>query len=149
MLTFKAFRLAATASTVGLVPLLPAPMAALAAPPPANSVGVDRSGWVDAEGAVTLSGSYRCSAPAKPGSVFVGSNIRQGLQSSGVGGSTAVCDGKAHRWRNTGHANQTPRGPGGVQADASLLWLERNRQGIPVPHVLATTERDITLVARP
>ncbi len=71
---------------------------------PAEYVTVDPEGRVTADGAVTLSGTYRCTAGTGP--VFVSSSVSQGTPTInyGIGGTGAVCDGEEHRWQNSGTA---------------------------------------------
>lgn len=99
-------RSAALAAAAGAALLLPAAPAATAAPHDARlvaeSVTVDPTGRIAADGSVTLSGTYRCTGGSGP--VFVSSTVSQSDPSArfGVGGTRAVCDGLEHRWVNTG-----------------------------------------------
>ncbi|MFI1420046.1 DUF6299 family protein [Streptomyces sp. NPDC020731] len=122
-----------------------APAPASAAPSaPSESVTVDKEGRM-ADGSVTLSGTYRCSGGDGP--VFVSSSVNRPSSDVhySVGGTRAVCDGKEHRWQNTGTVPGDALEAGRAHVEATLLEL---RPGgillVPVFH--AVEHRDITLV---
>ncbi|MFI9203437.1 DUF6299 family protein [Streptomyces sp. NPDC053048] len=126
------------------------PEAAAAAPPerPPNTFTIDRTARLAPDGTITLTGTYRCTVVAQPaGTVYVGSNIRQGGITHGIGGSVAACDGKEHRWRNSALPYRTRYRPGPARADGTLMQFKKDKSGIPLPHFLAVaSERDVTLV---
>ncbi|MGW4025648.1 DUF6299 family protein [Streptomyces sp. NPDC005009] len=122
-----------------------APSPASAAPAaPSESVTVDAAGRM-ADGSVTLSGTYRCLGGDGP--VFVNSSVSRPSSDThySVGGTRAVCDGKEHRWENTGTVPAGALEAGRARVEATLMELRPS--GIlllPVPH--AVEHRDITLV---
>jgi hypothetical protein len=126
-----------------------------------DTVTVDRVGRLAADGTLTLSGTYRCTAATGP--VFVGSSVSQdpprdstedsarpaGHAASvqhGIGGTRAVCDGAAHRWVNTGRTAPYTLRPGAAHVEATLVELRA--QGLALlPHFHDVRRQDITLVA--
>ncbi|WP_432083320.1 DUF6299 family protein [Streptomyces sp. WAC 04229] len=143
-------RSAVLAAAAGAALFLPAAPAATAAPADTHlvteSVTVDRTGRVAADGTVTLSGTYRCTAAG--GAVFVSSSVRQGDSSvrHGIGGTRAVCDGLEHRWVNTGTPSAEALKPGAAHVEATLMEL-RTTSGLPLPSFHALQGQDVTLVA--
>ncbi|MFI7349655.1 DUF6299 family protein [Streptomyces sp. NPDC049936] len=148
-------RSAVLAAAAGAALFLPAAPAATAAstdtpadtPAVTESVTVDRTGRVAADGTVTLTGTYRCTAA--DGTVFVSSVVRQGDDSSvrhGIGGTRAVCDGKEHRWTNTGTLSTGALKPGAAHVEATLMEL-RITSGLPLPSFHARKDQDVKLVA--
>ncbi|WP_432100678.1 DUF6299 family protein [Streptomyces sp. WAC 04229] len=144
-------RSAVLAAAAGAALFLPAAPAATAAstdtPAVTESVTVDRTGRVAADGTVTLTGTYRCTAA--DGAVFVSSVVRQGDDSSvrhGIGGTRAVCDGKEHRWTNTGTLSTGALKPGAANVEATLMEL-RITSGLPLPSFHARKDQDVKLVA--
>ncbi|MEU3661463.1 DUF6299 family protein [Streptomyces sp. NPDC032940] len=133
----------AAAAGAALV-LLAAPAATAASSAPTETVTVDSTGRVAADGTVTLSGTYRCAPGTGP--VYVSSSISQGDDSTeyGVGGSRAVCDGVLHQWTNTGKPSRVLE-PGAAHVDATLVEL-RPLGIIPLPSFHALSKQDITLV---
>ncbi|MGR6973344.1 DUF6299 family protein [Streptomyces cynarae] len=111
-----------------------------------DEVTVDPTGYLAADGTLTLSGTYRCTGGA--GSpVFVSSSISQGdpRVQHGVGGTLAVCDGAEHRWTDS----ETRRGaytPGPAQVEATLMEL--NGSGLPLPRFRAVRQQDVTVTAK-
>ncbi|AWW37091.1 MULTISPECIES: DUF6299 family protein [Streptomyces] len=131
--------------------VLAAALAVLAAAPsapasaaPDETVTVDPSGRISADGTITLSGTYRCTGGTGP--VFVSSSVAQGTlgASRGIGGTRAVCDGLTHRWENTGQAGPATLRAGTARVEATLVEL-RPQGGLPLPYFHATRQRDITL----
>jgi hypothetical protein len=119
------------------------PASAAAPAAPADSVTVDAEGRI-ADGILTLSGTYRCTAATGP--VYVSSSVRQASSSIqyAIGGTRAVCDGKEHRWANTG---RTPGDLKAGPAHAEITLLELRPSGIlPLPVARAVQRQDITLV---
>ena len=98
-----------------------------------------------ADGAITVSGSYQCSAD-HVGTVLVGGTVEQADLHAAIGGSVATCDGRPHTWRTTGQ----PYGaflPGPARGDATLVELHAGESLIPVlPNILAHDTRDVTIV---
>ncbi|MET9388645.1 DUF6299 family protein [Streptomyces sp. NPDC002928] len=135
--------LAGAATAAAALFLLAAP-AAPATADPSESVTVDSTGRVDADGTVTLSGTYRCSGNTGP--VFVSSSVGQDSSDirHGIGGTRAVCDGVKHRWENTGRTSPDTLKPGAARVEAVVMELRPD--GILIlPVVHADKERDITL----
>ncbi|WP_077801254.1 DUF6299 family protein [Streptomyces sp. JHA26] len=135
--------LAALAAAAGAALLLPAAPAATAKAAPTETVTVDSTGRVAADGTVTLSGTYRCVPGTGP--VYVSSTVSQGDSDGyGIGGTRAVCDGVLHHWTNTGTPSRVLE-PGAAHVDATLLEL-RPFGIIPLPTFHALSKQDITLV---
>ncbi|MER6168207.1 DUF6299 family protein [Streptomyces violaceorubidus] len=138
----------ATAAGAGLL-LLTAP-AATAAPHDARlvaeSVTVDPTGRIAADGSITLSGTYRCTGGTGP--VYVSSTVSQSDPSAryGVGGTRAVCDGLEHRWVNTGTPDTVVLKPGAAHVEATLMEL-RPMGIVPLPSFHARQGQDVTLTA--
>jgi hypothetical protein len=107
-----------------------------------DAVTIDRTGQISADGTLTLTGAYRCS-PLRSRPVLVGSNVSQGGIQVGIGGTTAVCDGREHTWRNTGRAGGR-LAPGVAAGEATLLVLS-SRGFIPHPVVLTMDRREVNL----
>jgi hypothetical protein len=130
------------------VPLVSAPAANASAPVPAGTeaVTVDPTGTLTADGTVTLSGTYRCSGNSGP--AYVSSSLAQGDGPArhGVGGTSAVCDGLTHTWRNTGQVGADALDVGAAQVEATVMEL-RPSGGLPLPHFHAARRQDVTLVA--
>lgn len=137
-----------TAAAAALL-LLTAPSAGALSRPaePAGlseTVTVDPTARLTADGTVTLSGTYRCTGGRGP--VFVSSSLSQVGVTSGtdVGGTTAVCDGAEHRWTNTDRTEPGRFEPGAAKVEATLLELRSD--GLPLPLFHAAREQDVTLV---
>ncbi|MFC8868894.1 DUF6299 family protein [Streptomyces sp. NPDC057148] len=142
-------RSAALATAAGAALFLLAAPAATAAPHDARhvteSVTVDPTGRIAADGTVTLSGTYRCIAGTGP--VYVSSTVSQSDPSVryGVGGTRAVCDGLEHRWVNTGTPDSVTLKPGAAHVEATLMEL-RPMGIVPLPSFHARHGQDVTLV---
>ncbi|GAA3496564.1 hypothetical protein GCM10019016_036650 [Streptomyces prasinosporus] len=119
-----------------------APSAVSAAP--AETVTVDSVGRM-ADGSVTLSGTYRCTDATGP--VYVSSSVRQGSSaySHSVGGTRAVCDGREHRWENTGNVSDDALKAGPAHVEATIVEM-RSEGVLVLPHFHAVQRQDITLV---
>ncbi|MEU4995065.1 DUF6299 family protein [Streptomyces sp. NPDC021622] len=131
------------ALSAAAIPLLIAGFAA-AAPAHAgqfDDLTVNGTGKIATDGTITLSGTYRCLPDDSPGPVFVGSTLVQGGESTGIGGTHAVCDGQVHEWTNTSKGTTTgsryARGEATVRAH--LVKLD-TRSGLPMPQLLAHEE---------
>ncbi|WP_217245849.1 DUF6299 family protein [Streptomyces sp. AC602_WCS936] len=142
-------RSAALATAAGAALFLLAAPAATAAPHDARhvteSVTVDPTGRIAADGTVTLSGTYRCTGGTGP--VYVSSTVSQSDPSVryGVGGTRAVCDGLEHRWVNTGTPDSVTLKPGAAHVEATLMEL-RFTGIVPLPSFHARHGQDVTLV---
>ncbi|MGW7258968.1 DUF6299 family protein [Streptomyces sp. NPDC054834] len=125
--------------------LLFAAAVAPAAADPYETVTVDPTGRVAADGTVSLSGTYRCTAGTGP--VFVSSSVGQSALSvtHGIGGTVARCDGAEHRWNNSGRIPGDAVRPGVAHVEATILEL-RPQNGLPLPYFHAVRQRDVTLV---
>ncbi|MGW1323877.1 DUF6299 family protein [Streptomyces antibioticus] len=110
----------------------------------AESVTVDATGRVAADGTVTLSGTYRCVAGTDP--VFVSSSVRQGSEDlrHGIGGTRAVCDGAERTWQNTGRTSLTTLKPGAAEVEVTVMELS-TASGLPLPRFHAVGQQDVTL----
>ncbi|MEU0221612.1 DUF6299 family protein [Streptomyces sp. NPDC006265] len=119
----------------------PATASALA---PTGSVSVDDVGRNTADGAVTLSGTYRRTSSSGPD--FVSSSAGQGVSTTrhGVGGTRAVCDGAEYRWGE--HRPDRARRvlAGAAHVEATLMEL-RTFGGLPLPSFHAVQGQDVTL----
>ncbi|GHH92062.1 DUF6299 family protein [Streptomyces capillispiralis] len=136
-------------AVAGAALLLGAAAAAPSVAAPAAPLAPTASMTVDAEGriagdTVTLSGTYRCTVDT--GEVYVASSVNQASSSIryAIGGTRAVCDGKEHRWENTGKVPAGALKAGGAHVEATLLELRPSGLILlPVPH--AVRHQDITL----
>ncbi len=142
-------RSAALAAAAGAALFLLAAPAATAAPHDARqvteSVTIDATGRIAADGTVTLSGTYRCTGSTGP--VFVSSSVSQSDPSVrySVGGTPAVCDGLEHRWVDTGTTDAGKLKPGAAHVEATLVEL-RPMGIVPLPSFHARHSQDVTLV---
>ncbi|MFF6783907.1 DUF6299 family protein [Streptomyces sp. NPDC012510] len=111
---------------------------------PFETVTIDPTGYVAPDGALTLSGTYRCLGGNGP--VFVSSSLQQGDSRvrKGVGGTSAVCDGADHTWTNTDKADPGRFLPGRARVEATLMELSGG--GLPLSRFHAVKQQDITLV---
>ncbi|MFI2375422.1 DUF6299 family protein [Streptomyces sp. NPDC018964] len=111
---------------------------------PGESVTVDAKGRM-ADGAVTLSGTYRCLGGDGP--VFVSSSVGRSASDSHYsgGGTRAVCDGEEHRWEDTATVPDGALEAGRAHAEATLVEL-RPGGVLLLPAFHAAAHRDITLV---
>jgi hypothetical protein len=133
----------AAAAGAALLLLAVAP-AATASADPYETVTVDPTGRVAEDGAVTLSGTYRCVGGTGP--VFVSSSVAQNSSTvrHGIGGTRAVCDGAEHRWENSGKTSPDVLAPGAAQVEATLMELHP-QGGLPLPRFHATQQQEVTL----
>lgn len=111
---------------------------------PYETVTVDPTGTLAADGTVTLSGTYRCLGNTGP--VFVSSSVGQKSPSvrHGIGGTRAVCDGVERRWENTGKPSADALEPGAARVEATVMELHP-QGGLPLPRFHAAQQQDITL----
>ncbi|MGW6904386.1 DUF6299 family protein [Streptomyces sp. NPDC054940] len=137
----------ATAACAALLLLVAAPSApadSSALADPEETVTVDSKGLMAADGTVTLSGTYRCVDSVGP--VFVSSSVGQKSETVryAIGGTSAVCDGKLHRWANKSKPSPTTLKHG--KADVEATIVELHPVGIlPLPRFHAALKEDITL----
>ncbi|MEV8021179.1 DUF6299 family protein [Streptomyces sp. NPDC086554] len=133
-------RLALSAAATSLL------IAGLGAATPAHAsqfddLTVNGTGTIAADGTITLSGTYRCLPDDTPGPVFVGSTLVQGGESTGIGGTRAVCDGQVRGWTNTSMGttagSRYKRGEATVRAHLMKL---NTKSGLPMPKLLAHEE---------
>ncbi|MEV7994764.1 DUF6299 family protein [Streptomyces sp. NPDC086077] len=131
------------AATVALALLAVVP-ATPAAADTKESITVDTAGRIGPDGSVTLTGTYRCADSSGP--VFISSSITQADPSVryGIGGSRAVCDGKEHRWQNTGKPRNHVLKKGSAQVEATLMEL-RLQGGLPLPDFHAAQQQGVML----
>ncbi|WP_159774012.1 DUF6299 family protein [Streptomyces sp. HM190] len=136
-------RVLGTAAGAALLMCAATPSAGAAAEP-SETVTVDATGKVAPDGTLTLSGTYRCLGGSGP--VFVSSSLRQGDSRvrTGVGGSTAVCDGADHRWTHTDRAEPGRFKPGPARVEATVMELSVG--SLPLPRFHAVRQQDVTLV---
>ncbi|OPC82686.1 hypothetical protein B4N89_18595 [Embleya scabrispora] len=109
-----------------------------------DQVSLDPTVWVTADGTVTISGTYRCSAD-HAGTVLVGGSVSQAGLHIAMGANAATCDGLTHDWRSS---ERPPLDfvPGPARGDATLLELRSGEGVVPVlPNVLAQETRDVTI----
>ncbi|EGX58326.1 hypothetical protein SZN_18181 [Streptomyces zinciresistens K42] len=143
----------ATAAGTALL-LLPAAPLASAAPaaapqnaPKKESVSVDKKVRMAADGTVTVSGTYRCTDSAGP--VFVSASVGQKGSTTryAIGGTLAVCDGKKHRWTNTGKPSPSTLTYGKADIEAAVVELRPAGVlgGLPLPHFHAVLKKSTTL----
>jgi hypothetical protein len=136
------------AATLGSVALLCAAVvpatAATATDAPKESVTVDHTGRLAADGTVTLSGTYTCTDATGP--VFISSSVSQDSPNyrHGIGGTQAVCDGAEHHWENTGEVTSEKLKAGAAHVEATIMEL-RPAGGLPLPFFHAISQQDITL----
>ncbi|MEU3249873.1 DUF6299 family protein [Streptomyces sp. NPDC006997] len=130
----------AVLGTAAAALLLAAPVSA----DPLETVTVDPAARVTADGTVTLTGTYRCTAGTGP--VFVSSSVSQGTDEVryGINGSHAVCDGTLRRWTSTGKPSNKTFQPGTAQVEATVLELTTDT-GLPLPRIHARQQQDVTL----
>lgn len=148
------FQRPALALAAGAALLLLAAPAVTAAPYKAveleETVTVDPTGHISADGTVTLSGTYRCTDST--GAAFVSSSVSTTKTSAthgtstliqGIGGTLAVCDGATHRWENTSRPSPAI-GPGKVSVEATVAEL-RFEGILPLPRIHADERHEVTL----
>ncbi|NEY33393.1 hypothetical protein GTU99_14525 [Streptomyces sp. PRKS01-65] len=137
---------ALSAAAAAALLLTAAPAAGAASAAPGESVTVDPTGRIAADGTITLSGTYRCTGGTGP--VFVSSSVEQGSSGTrySVGGTRAVCDGVERRWVNSGRVSSASMTPGTARVQATVTEL-RSFGILPLPVFHAVHGQDITLVA--
>ncbi|MBV2355230.1 hypothetical protein KUM39_12755 [Streptomyces sp. J2-1] len=135
----------ALAAALGAAALLCAAAVAPAAAGPGETVTVDPTGRIAADGTVTLSGTYRCTGAT--GLAFVSSSVSQGdpRVQHGIGGTAARCDGAEHRWENSGRVSADAVKSGAAHVEATVTEL-RSGGVLLLPSFHAAQQRDVTLV---
>ncbi|KUJ66346.1 hypothetical protein ACZ90_37630 [Streptomyces albus subsp. albus] len=117
---------------------------------PQNTLTIDPNGRVTGDGAIILSGTYQCSAASFSGPVLIGSTLTQDGVRQSIGGTTADCDGQTHRWTNVAQAmdsgDEGTFAAGPARVEGTMLQLDSS-SGLPLPNVLVTQERAVTLMA--
>ncbi|QCX74445.1 hypothetical protein C9F11_03710 [Streptomyces sp. YIM 121038] len=124
-------------------------IAGLAAATPAHAgpfddVAVNGTGTIASDGTITLSGTYRCLSDGSPGPVFVSSTLIQGDESTGIGGTAAVCDGQVREWTNSSKGTGARYEQGDATVRAHLMKLS-TKTGLPMPQPLAHEEAPVEL----
>ncbi|MFF7901459.1 DUF6299 family protein [Streptomyces sp. NPDC007920] len=112
---------------------------------PGDNLTIDQTARLSADGTVTVYGTYRCFDASGP--AFVGAAISQDPSATryGIGGTRAVCDGAYHRWHDSGTVTSNRLTPGPARVEAALVEL-RPHNGLPLPHIHASHERNVVLV---
>ncbi|MET7479172.1 DUF6299 family protein [Streptomyces sp. NPDC005648] len=123
--------------------LLAAP-AAPATADPYETVTVDPTGHIAADGTLTLSGTYRCVGNTGP--AFISSSVSQADPNvrQGIGGTSALCDGQEHPWQNSGKPSVKSLETGTASVEATIMELHP-QGGLPLPRFHALDRQDITL----
>ncbi|MFD3720677.1 DUF6299 family protein [Streptomyces sp. NPDC058674] len=138
-MSVSGLRLALSAlSALAAVTAFTAPASAA---PHGNEISVQRDARIVEHGTVTLSGTYRCSAPSPVGTVQIAATLVQGHTRLGFGGEEAVCDGREHAWEATGSLRMTPDVQAGP-AEARVRLQEIGRSGGLLPTSLRTVAED-------
>ncbi|MEU5811181.1 DUF6299 family protein [Streptomyces sp. NPDC047718] len=91
-----------------------------------QTVSVRSEAHIDADGTITLSGTYRCEQPSPDGTIQIKAALVQGDVHLGIGAGRAVCDGKDHDWHAHATLAYTPQvhaGPARVTAELQELHL--------------------------
>ncbi|WP_340375353.1 DUF6299 family protein [Streptomyces sp. SS7] len=134
----------ALAAAAGAALVLLALPAQAATADPTESLTVTPAATIAADGTVTLSGTYRCVGNTGP--VFISSAVQQGDAPAryGIGGSSALCDGAVHSWRNTGRVQGDALTAGPAHVEATITELEPHG-GLPLPRFHAIQQQDVTL----
>ncbi len=119
---------------------------AMADPRAGDIVTIDRVGQVSRQGDVSLSGTYRCNGDGTDDTAFVTTTVRQHGQSSEIGGTRAVCDGRLHRWVNADQ-HLSPFSRGTAYVESGLMRLS-TRSGLPMPDFVTARGRAVTLIQK-
>ncbi|MGW0365250.1 DUF6299 family protein [Streptomyces sp. NPDC002990] len=139
---------AAALSALALTAVFNAPASAGAF---GNEISVQKEAHISKDGAVTLSGTYRCHSTSPVGAVHIAAGLRQGSTRLGISGETAVCDGQYHEWSSTASLRYTPGITAG-RAVAEVQLTETRRQGAGIVPVslsvvhLAEHSQEIELI---
>jgi hypothetical protein len=138
---------AACAAVLLLVAAPSAPADSSAPEDPEETVTIDTTARMAADGTVTLSGTYRCVDSTGP--TFVSSSIGQKSSTVryAIGGAPAVCDGQEHRWVNTSRPSPTTLKHGKADVEATIVELHpvAGLADLPMPRFHALEKKAITL----
>lgn len=117
------------------------------APKEKESVTVDHTGRIGADGTVILSGTYRCTDSSGP--VYISSAVSQSDPRIryGIGGTSATCDGAKHKWQNSSVVSADDLKAGAAHVEATILEM-RPAGLVPLPVFHAVEEQDVTLAGR-
>ncbi|MFI1359063.1 DUF6299 family protein [Streptomyces sp. NPDC020898] len=136
-------RAAAVAAGAVLLTVSQAATAAHAADEGFDQVTVE-SGTITHDGALTLSGSYRCLSTGSD-SVRVAASIERGENVwYGMDSIPASCDGSWHQWTSTKGTEPGTYRPGPVRVKTSLVEFRRSGF-IPLPTVHAEQVQEVVL----
>ncbi|MFJ1604938.1 DUF6299 family protein [Streptomyces sp. NPDC088253] len=113
---------------------------------PSETVTVEPTGHLAADGTVTLTGTYRCLSGTGPVLVSASVSQRDPHIRHGIGGTAAVCDGAEHRWTNSEKRTPGTLAPGAAYVEATLMELSPALGGLPLPLFHAMRQQDITLM---
>ncbi|MEU8823477.1 DUF6299 family protein [Streptomyces sp. NPDC048636] len=111
-----------------------------------DSLTVDRTGYVNRGGDVTVYGTYRCvydTVDSPRASILV--TLTQGAERDTIGSAPAICDGQQHRWAVNGTGGAYYVG-GAAYAEARMVKYGDRGDFVPMPRTVADTEHSITLV---
>ncbi|QOV34932.1 hypothetical protein IM697_33300 [Streptomyces ferrugineus] len=140
----------ATAAGAALILLVAAPSAPAdsdAKAEPKETVTVDGSAVMAADGTVTVSGTYKCVDSTGP--TFVSASVGQRASTNryAIGGTVAVCDGKEHRWENESRPSPSTLKHGKADVEATIVELRSADilGGLPLPHFHAVLKKNVTL----
>ncbi|MEU5976985.1 DUF6299 family protein [Streptomyces sp. NPDC047315] len=108
-----------------------------------DTITVDPVARLAKDGAVTLTGTYRCSS-LRSGPVLIGVKALQAGTRADTDGTIATCDDRVHSWTSSGRANSGAFVPGAARGEAAMVELDLSR-GLPIPHVITYGENALTL----
>ncbi|MFC7909888.1 DUF6299 family protein [Streptomyces nigra] len=112
-----------------------------------ESVTVDKTIRLAADGTVTVSGTYRCVDAEGP--VFVSASVarRKSDTRHAIGGTLAECDGQKHRWVNEATPTPSTLKAGKADVEATLVELRPVGAlgGLPLPYFHAVQKKNATL----
>ncbi|MBW5487167.1 DUF6299 family protein [Streptomyces bambusae] len=111
-----------------------------------DGISVSPYGTISDDGAVTLHGTYRCSA-ASPHGVQIQAAVAQDSTRVGFGGEEAVCDGRQHKWSATvgpAWGRVLHEGPAGAEVRLQSATLGSSPFSVRVSY-LAESHGDIVL----
>ncbi|WP_432035368.1 DUF6299 family protein [Streptomyces cucumeris] len=109
-----------------------------------DSLSIDRTGYVNRGGTVTVYGTYRCAydtMDSPRASIVV--TVTQGAERDSLGSAPAICDGRQHRFSVDG-SGYFVDGP--AYAEARMVKYGDRGDFVPMPRTVADTEHSITLV---
>ncbi|GAA2252150.1 DUF6299 family protein [Streptomyces amakusaensis] len=108
-----------------------------------DTITIAPRGQIAKDGTLVLSGTYRCSS-LRSGPVLIGSNATQGEARAEIDGALATCDDQVHTWRETTDP-AVGFAPGKARGTAALIHLDASRSFVPLPVILNTDDREVTL----